>query len=170
MLKKKTSKKKYLPNSKEKYMCAKHIKFFTSELINWKKDIIKANNPPSIIAIVSKFKKACGVIVAPIVNPRKSILEFKILSETDFDNLIVEDPISFSKFPNIKKPINVVEEGTIIDTIIVTRIGKIIFIISTKKQMIKKYFYSDNFYQSIINKKKDQRIINEYKNYVAKYN
>ena len=44
MLKKKTSKKKYLPSSKEKYMCAKHIKFFTSELINWKKDIIKANN------------------------------------------------------------------------------------------------------------------------------
>ena len=44
MLKKKTSKKKYLPSPKEKYMCAKHIKFFTSELINWKKDIIKANN------------------------------------------------------------------------------------------------------------------------------
>jgi DnaK suppressor protein len=44
MLKKKTSKKKYSPNLKEKYMCAKHIKFFTSELLNWKKDIIKANN------------------------------------------------------------------------------------------------------------------------------
>ena len=44
MLKKKTSKKKYTPNSKEKYMCAKHIKFFTSELVNWKKDILKANN------------------------------------------------------------------------------------------------------------------------------
>ena len=25
-------------------MCAKHKKFFTEELINWKKDIIKANN------------------------------------------------------------------------------------------------------------------------------
>ncbi len=44
MLKKKTLKKKYTPNLKEKYMCAKHIKFFTSELVNWKKDIIKANN------------------------------------------------------------------------------------------------------------------------------
>jgi|TARA_B110000305_G_scaffold217819_1_gene257472 DnaK suppressor protein len=44
MLKKKTSKKKYSPNSKEKYMCAKHIKFFTSELVSWKKDIVKANN------------------------------------------------------------------------------------------------------------------------------
>ena len=44
MLKKKTIKKKYVPNSKEKYMCAKHKKFFTDELIKWKKDIIKANN------------------------------------------------------------------------------------------------------------------------------
>ena len=44
MLKKKTVKKKYSPNSKEKYMCAKHKKFFTDELIKWKKDIIKANN------------------------------------------------------------------------------------------------------------------------------
>jgi DnaK suppressor protein len=44
MLKKKTIKKKYVPNSKEKYMCAKHKKFFTEELLKWKKDIIKANN------------------------------------------------------------------------------------------------------------------------------
>ena len=44
MLKKKTTKKKYIPNSKEKYMCAKHKKFFSEELIKWKKDIIKANN------------------------------------------------------------------------------------------------------------------------------
>ena len=44
MVKKTTTKKKYIPNSKEKYMCAKHKKFFTEELIKWKKDIIKANN------------------------------------------------------------------------------------------------------------------------------
>ena len=44
MPKKTTSKKKYIPNLKEKYMCAKHKKFFTDELLNWKKDIIKANN------------------------------------------------------------------------------------------------------------------------------
>ena len=41
---KKTSNKKYSPSQKEKYMCAKHKKFFTDELIRWKKDIIKANN------------------------------------------------------------------------------------------------------------------------------
>ena len=44
MLKKKTTKKKYVPNSKEKYMCAKHKKYFSDELVRWKKDIIKANN------------------------------------------------------------------------------------------------------------------------------
>jgi len=44
MLKKKTIKKKYVHNNKEKYMCVKHKKFFTEELIKWKKDIIKANN------------------------------------------------------------------------------------------------------------------------------
>ena len=44
MLKKKNTKKKYIPNSKEKYMWVKHKKYFTEELIKWKKDIIKANN------------------------------------------------------------------------------------------------------------------------------
>ena len=44
MLKKKTTKKIYVPNSKEKYMCAKHKKYFSDELVRWKKDIIKANN------------------------------------------------------------------------------------------------------------------------------
>jgi len=44
MLKKKITKKRYTPNSREKYMCIKHKKFFTEELVEWKKDIIKANN------------------------------------------------------------------------------------------------------------------------------
>ena len=44
MLKKKTIKKKYLPGSKEKYMCVKHKKFFNGELLKWKQEIIKANN------------------------------------------------------------------------------------------------------------------------------
>ena len=44
MLKKKTIKKKYTPNSKEKYMCSKHKKYFTEELIKWKREIIKSNN------------------------------------------------------------------------------------------------------------------------------
>ena len=49
MLKKTTTKKKYTPNSKEKYMCAKHKKFFADMLLKWKKDIIKANNLGNIL-------------------------------------------------------------------------------------------------------------------------
>ena len=39
-----TNTKKYTPNSKEKYMCAKNKKFFADELLKWKRDIIKSNN------------------------------------------------------------------------------------------------------------------------------
>ncbi len=42
-------------------------------------------------------------------------------------------------------------------------IKEIIFIISTKKKMIKNYFYNDKFYKKIIKKNKDPRIIKEYK-------
>ena len=47
-------------------------------------------------------------------------------------------------------------------------IKEIIFIISKKKMMIKKYFYNDKFYKNIIKKKKDLRIIKEYKK-ILKY-
>ena len=36
--------KKYVPNTKEKYMCAKHKKYFTKKLISWRKEIVKSNN------------------------------------------------------------------------------------------------------------------------------
>ena len=46
---KKSTKKQYTPTSKEKYMCAKHKKFFTEELVRWKKDIVKSNNLGNIL-------------------------------------------------------------------------------------------------------------------------
>ena len=49
MAKKTSITKKYTPNSKEKYMCSKHKKFFTEELLKWKSDIIKANNLGNIL-------------------------------------------------------------------------------------------------------------------------
>ena len=49
MSKKTNSSKKYIPNAKEKYMCAKHKKFFTETLLNWKKEIIKSNNLGNIL-------------------------------------------------------------------------------------------------------------------------
>ncbi len=50
----------------------------------------------------------------------------------------------------------------ILDECFEAGIKEVIFIISTKKLMIKKYFYSDQFYKKIIKKKQDPRIINEY--------
>ena len=36
--------RKYIPNTKEKYMCTKHKKYFTKQLISWRKEIVKSNN------------------------------------------------------------------------------------------------------------------------------
>ena len=46
---KKPVKKKYIPNNKEKYMCAKHKKFFTEKLIAWRKEIVKSNNESVVL-------------------------------------------------------------------------------------------------------------------------
>ena len=56
----------------------------------------------------------------------------------------------------------------ILDECIDAGIKEVIFIISKKKEMIKKYFYNDKFYLNIIKKKKDKRIINLYKK-ILKY-
>ena len=56
----------------------------------------------------------------------------------------------------------------ILDECIEAGIKEVVFIISKKKQMIKNYFYNDSFYKKIIKKKKDPRIIKEYKQ-ILKY-
>ena len=56
----------------------------------------------------------------------------------------------------------------ILDECIEAGIKEVIFIISQKKLMIKKYFYNDKFYKEIIERKKDPRILSEYKK-ILKY-
>ena len=51
----------------------------------------------------------------------------------------------------------------ILDECIDAGIKEVIFIISKKKKMIKDYFYNDKIYKKIIKKKKDPRIIKEYR-------
>ena len=41
---KKSTKKKYVPNEKEKYMCAKHLAFFKKKLLDWKTDLKRSSN------------------------------------------------------------------------------------------------------------------------------
>tara|TARA_B100000965_G_scaffold388879_1_gene393903 strand:- start:821 stop:1636 length:816 start_codon:yes stop_codon:yes gene_type:complete len=56
----------------------------------------------------------------------------------------------------------------ILEECIEAGIKEVIFIISKKKIMIKNYFYNDHFYKKIIAKKKDARVISEYKK-ILKY-
>ena len=56
----------------------------------------------------------------------------------------------------------------ILDECIEAGIKEVIFIISKKKIMIRKYFYNDKFYKDIIKHKKDPRILSEYKK-ILKY-
>ena len=74
-----------------------------------------------------------------------------------------------SVFPKELLPING-KPGIeyILDECIEAGIKDIIFIISKKKIMIKNYFFNDNFKKRIIKKKKDPRIIKEYKK-ILKY-
>jgi len=74
-----------------------------------------------------------------------------------------------SVFPKELLPINgKVGIEYIIEECLEAGIQEIIFIISQKKIMIKNYFYNDKFYNNIIKKKKDPRIIKEYKK-ILKY-
>ncbi len=76
---------------------------------------------------------------------------------------------STSVFPKELLPING-KPGIeyILDECIEAGIKEVIFIISKKKKMIKDYFYNDIFYNKIIKKKKDPRIVKEYKK-ILKY-
>ena len=69
-----------------------------------------------------------------------------------------------SVFPKELLPING-KPGLeyILDECVEAGINEIIFIISSKKKLIKKYFHNDMFYKKIIKLKKDKRIKHEYK-------
>ncbi len=74
-----------------------------------------------------------------------------------------------SVFPKELLPING-KPGIeyILDECIEAGIKEVIFIISKKKELIKKYFNNDKFYKTIIKKKNDPRIKKEYKK-ILKY-
>ena len=56
----------------------------------------------------------------------------------------------------------------ILDECIEAGIKEVVFIISNKKKIIKKYFYNDSFFRKILKKKRDKRLIEEYKK-IKKY-
>ncbi len=54
--------KKYIPNSKEKYMCAKQKTFFKKKLTDWKNEIIKSNNKALYLSGVDQETSSADVI------------------------------------------------------------------------------------------------------------
>ena len=59
---KKPVKKKYIPNNKEKYMCAKHKKFFAEKLIAWRKEIVKSNNDSVALSTLDDNSSSADIV------------------------------------------------------------------------------------------------------------
>ena len=69
----KKSIKKYTPNAKEKYMCAKHKKYFTNKLITWRKEIIKSNNESVILNNLDDNVSSADIVDQASSHTEKSV-------------------------------------------------------------------------------------------------
>ena len=69
----KKSAKKYTPNTKEKYMCAKHKKYFIEKLINWRIEIIKSNNESIILSNLDDNSSCADIVDQASSQTEKSV-------------------------------------------------------------------------------------------------
>ena len=69
----KKSVKKYTPNSKEKYMCAKHKKYFTEKLTAWRKEIIRSNNESVILNNIDDNSASADIVDQASSQTEKSV-------------------------------------------------------------------------------------------------
>ena len=69
----KKSVKKYVPNSKEKYMCAKHKKYFNEKLSNWRKEIIKSNSESVILNNIDDNSASADIVDQASSQTEKSV-------------------------------------------------------------------------------------------------
>tara|TARA_B100000214_G_C23891582_1_gene592041 strand:+ start:89 stop:508 length:420 start_codon:yes stop_codon:yes gene_type:complete len=69
----KKSVKKYVPNSKEKYMCAKHKKYFNEKLSNWRKEIIKSNSESVILNNLDDNSASADIVDQASSQTEKSV-------------------------------------------------------------------------------------------------
>ena len=54
--------KNYIPNTKEKYMCEKHKKYFKKKLIEWKNEIIESNTKGLYLKEVDREISSADII------------------------------------------------------------------------------------------------------------
>ena len=65
--------KKYTPNEKEKYMCAKHKTFFKKKLIEWKNEIIKSESKNTALREVNDNLSAPDILDQASSQTEKSV-------------------------------------------------------------------------------------------------
>ena len=65
--------KKYTPNEKEKYMCAKHKSFFKKKLIEWKNEIIKSESKNTALRGVNDNLSAPDILDQASSQTEKSV-------------------------------------------------------------------------------------------------
>tara|TARA_B100000029_G_scaffold459465_1_gene489597 strand:+ start:2628 stop:3047 length:420 start_codon:yes stop_codon:yes gene_type:complete len=69
----KNSVKKYTPNTKEKYMCAKHKKYFAEKLRSWRKEIIKLNNESAVLNSLDDNSSSADIVDQASSHTEKSV-------------------------------------------------------------------------------------------------
>ena len=69
----KKSAKKYTPNTKEKYMCVKHKKYFAAKLTSWRKEIIKLNTDNVVLNSVDDNSSSAEIVDQASSHTEKSV-------------------------------------------------------------------------------------------------
>jgi len=69
----KKSVKKYIPNTKEKYMCSKHKKYFNERLMSWRKEIIQSNTESAIINNLDDNSASADIVDQASSQTEKSV-------------------------------------------------------------------------------------------------
>ena len=81
--------KKYIPNSKEKYMCEKHKKYFKKRLIEWKNEIIESNAKSLYLNEVDREISSADIVDQASSQTEKTVemrtlnRQIKLLSKID---------------------------------------------------------------------------------------
>ncbi len=81
--------KKYIPNKKEKYMCAKHKAFFKKKLTDWRNEIIETNTKNLLSSEIDQEISSADIVDQASSQTEKSVemrtlnRQRKLLSKID---------------------------------------------------------------------------------------
>ena len=81
--------KKYIPNEKEKYMCAKHKAYFKKRLTDWKNEIVESNTKGLYLNEVDREISSADIVDQATSQTEKNVemhtinRQIKLLSKID---------------------------------------------------------------------------------------